>query len=1104
MLVTFGVTPLSSTIISKETVHRTSDFSIRRASMLPAERQSSELSTVFSYMAYSQQYLNGTLPGFTTAEYAVLPFEPIQNNTTRDNQNRSQSVEEGESWTAQSTRFEGGLDCSPGTVEFITSGPDQNQTRVSSNDNECSFMIGQWDYTTGFYPYTSFFVNGRLLTAFRDSFTPNPNRPTVALGSGPVARSQVFDNGTYCTDPDIIVWQNVSCGYTDGGPYRINCPNKDLMVGFFGRSAGADWAGSRNRPKFDEAAVVFCTPVHEQQNVSVTIDAATETINEIQPLTGSPKKEFTDMDMTYWQDLLIGIGTSASLPGFNVSERLSGGGFYAMNNISTWGMPEHLARLMKNPAVAFPKQNDSKLLHVDIQPDYIPPAAMIGQDPNATLTMGIDVFLQRSQSMTPFGLSLQDDLEDLLDPQKLSEMYNNIYKKLFAMAINTGLSVLDNSSTAVASGQRKFPASGYTMDATWVRVLQSAFAVILVLNLALAFLMLFRKCDLHSDPGSIASAMACVDEGVLRDFENAEFMNSKELEEKLKSNGHFYALKRQKVVISRLKDAGSARAPVNDTIDTSRVTLAKPWALSIGIGGFLILVLVLCGVGLSVLYSRNKRQQGFSEPANGISYQIYASYLPTISATLLESYLVLLGGYVTLLFPFKNLSRGRAPAATTLSTNYDQTPPALQIVNGVKTGNFLLGVMSIAILLANALAVALGGLFFKGSVDIAEPGIVVLGGSLRSLENFNVTVKDFSTDSLGYGRDMEPYFAGLGSRAGFRPRPWTTSNFFYLPFSDPSHTEQNINYEIETLGLGAEIKCEPMRREDMSQWHVLWAPRNGTLYMQNKTIEFLTLKEDANVSLILPQYDIPDIHPLRRIQMTWNEAFFNDGRPGFTEWAPFRWKKPQNDSYDFEFIASWTMFEVENRTVTIDRALVGPKENARALRYERSLLGKQLTGPDAFIARNNAVRCKPTPRLVRSKVVADLAGNIISAEDHDLPVTKNTAGINALMETFYRLTFLAAPELSRGWKGTKEPSNWFSLLVDQYARELNPDYDLYSNTTGELTAQSIEVLFKKLFAIFAQLHSDDVFPSEDRGAESAVSENSVSSKRFRKETRVLM
>jgi hypothetical protein len=74
ILTAFAVTPLMSAILTRETVTRVLDFEVISNAILPMEQQSQSVSALFAHLAYRHEYLNASLPAFSTEKFGVLPF----------------------------------------------------------------------------------------------------------------------------------------------------------------------------------------------------------------------------------------------------------------------------------------------------------------------------------------------------------------------------------------------------------------------------------------------------------------------------------------------------------------------------------------------------------------------------------------------------------------------------------------------------------------------------------------------------------------------------------------------------------------------------------------------------------------------------------------------------------------------------------------------------------------------------------------------------------------------------------------------------------------------------------------------------------------------
>jgi hypothetical protein len=1042
----YGVTPLMSTVLQQADVQRVVKIPVRHAGLMPAEKQRGGLSTAWSYVAYSHQYLNGSLPPFATEDYAVLPFRPVASDG---------SMEVG-NWTAESTLFEGAVTCSPGTIS-----PDPKDTGfavVASKEKNCSFSMGMWDDSGQRAPFQSILINKRVLQA-----------------------------------------SAVNRTHGSSAPKDVHCPGNDDMMAAVFRTA-------MSKPSFDVA--IFCEPVNTQQQVLVTVDAKSGEVKELQ--RKGEKTGFNGLDMEYWNDLLVGLETSASTPDFNVSQegRVEPGKrdeaamvtSMTAPNVKGWNLPDHSSMLFRNKAFHTRMNNHT---------GFEKPHDIVSWN----TTSAINTYLVCPRSMMGFGLSEQKDLEKLSDPERLADMYNGAYRKLFAMALSAGLPVFDNSS-APTQGLQKYQTAGYVIDSTWLRILEVILVLALALNIALIVLLWNRRCDIASDPGTLASALAWVDPAVLQDFRDAEFLSPDDLAKALEKKGHRYYLKDHKVVSC----GGRHRAPIlrDESLDRTRVTKSKPWDLNLMVGVFAMICLLVWILVLTVLYVQSKRDRGFKVPGNKFAYSIYASYIPTVAATLLESYLALLGTRVAILFPFKMLNRGHATATESLTVNYEQTPPHLQVVSALKVKNVLLAVLSVSILLSNALTVVVGGMFTKKPTVFVRDVNVTLKGSPEALKTYNPT----ENTQGDFNSDPEFFYAGTGGTLGFSPRPWTTDDLFYIPFSGDQGSNYS-HYTVDTWGLGLDVSCELIPDGDLRLWHSLVFNSSSMSPSTDHTFSFYTFKAANDTSIIFPQYVSADNvrykPPLGFEFLTtemFMEGFFNQTKPiAYYELAPERYPSELAQRPE-EFYASWVKYEAAVRDVEVDRNMNqdivlskrrvvqdvsagNPNHftetdsgaptsdivfsNVRADNKQKSI-GKTYHGPTAFVSKKSAIHCIPTPRLVQSELVADLAGNIISHQDTDLPLSdaelaKNDTGIPGLLSLFQTMMLRINTDFTDGARKTDpRPSNWLSFLLNQHAREVQPDFDLYSYP--EQSAKSMEVVYKKLFAIFLQLHAEEMFPSK--------------------------
>ncbi|CCX06249.1 Similar to hypothetical protein LEMA_P014390.1 [Leptosphaeria maculans JN3]; acc. no. CBY00309 [Pyronema omphalodes CBS 100304] len=1023
----FGVAPLTGVIFSKQfNIERTETMMFLPVNPLGNVSEAEASKAAFAYKAYSHLYSNGTLPAFTSARFAVMPFAPAKSLVRR----------QGELWVAKTTLIEAELDCNPGKVSG------EGYKNIMNAENDCSLV---WKGSSD--------------------------------GSG--LKNEKYS--TFMIDKDYLdsmLWKDSINNYATFN----SCRRNGTFVGYWGKREESVAPKPTSRPVYNQATAIFCRPVHRKQEVTVTVDPAGRIIGL--PTTLTPKSEYDDFNLTSWKILALGYGSLQQLGSNNIVS-------YTVDGLDPLdqGLPDHTSQLIKKSQFQEPATD------------------------KANITQNINVDLAFRRSFTPFGLARQENLDELLDPQKLSRMFSDGYQYLFAMAAGASrLIVGDRTKLPQFEGKIKYTTTGYVLDNTWTRVLQACLAMVIILNILLVSILWNRPCGIDSDPGTLASAMACVDQAVLNDFQDAEFLSTKELSKKLSDSKHKYHLQGRKVEVvgqintgeetqsdSEESSAGNTEAPISPKRDQQKIVISKPWDLAAYIGIISSVIILGAIILLSTLYGISNRNRGFKKPQKKMSYDIYSSYVPMIVSMIFEAYLVLLTSHVTYMWPFQRLLRGNSTAAP-LTFNYDKTPPHLQVICGIKTRNYLLAALSTSVLLANILAVAMGGLFQVERAGYADQGEVYLNGTIESLKDLNSN-STFLKDKTYV--DSEFMYNAVGDGLGFDARPWMTDDLYYVPFHDESADQlSTTNYSASTTGVGLNISCEEAPSELWNSLAVRWEKT-----MPIQTITYPTLAENKNISLLITGTDrtrIELLHDSRpepliqhaylfrtlsyakdfNINITWSDpnavAFFELGP------KPYR---PQIES-EWEFYHSWVRYSFGKRKVTINRPLINGKlmdEVRLTLQSDQSFNGKTVYGDNAF-PKVNAIRCQLAPRVVQSYVTvtaANRTGQILETERVEERSVRNAQAkdtgivglLNAFKEMVYRdsATSLVTPRHfdRTGARNTSSPRTWTSFLVEKECNLRYPNFSLYENP--EQNSRCMESVYKKLFATYLQLHSDEIF-----------------------------
>ncbi|CZR69554.1 uncharacterized protein PAC_19454 [Phialocephala subalpina] len=160
LTVFWAITPLQSAIFNAATITRSiSTKMVTSARLISMNQQITGLNANFLNTAYAISWLGQVLPAFTTANYAVLPFQPTPER---------QSISSLEAWTTDADAFSTTLSCTPAHVNLTGLG------YTFSNGKGCVVpQINLADtYSTGKYMvnYIGYFNNAQ-----NDWFLQNPN-----------------------------------------------------------------------------------------------------------------------------------------------------------------------------------------------------------------------------------------------------------------------------------------------------------------------------------------------------------------------------------------------------------------------------------------------------------------------------------------------------------------------------------------------------------------------------------------------------------------------------------------------------------------------------------------------------------------------------------------------------------------------------------------------------------------------------------------------------------------------------------------------------------------------------------------------------------------
>ena len=95
------------------------------------------------------------------------------------------------------------------------------------------------------------------------------------------------------------------------------------------------------------------------------------------------------------------------------------------------------------------------------------------------------------------------------------------------------------------------------------------------------------------------------------------------------------------------------------------------------------------------------------------------NYIPTVIATLIEPFWVLINRLLCLLQPIHELKGCKAKAKDSIDLNYCSLPPQLVIFKALRAHHFVLATVCSMALLANVLSIAFASLFHHNTVTVS-------------------------------------------------------------------------------------------------------------------------------------------------------------------------------------------------------------------------------------------------------------------------------------------------------------------------------------------------------------------------------------------------
>ena len=204
--------------------------------------------------------------------------------------------------------------------------------------------------------------------------------------------------------------------------------------------------------------------------------------------------------------------------------------------------------------------------------------------------------------------------------------------------------------------------------------------------------------------------------------------------------------------------------------------------------------------------------------------QIIFSFIPTVIATLLEPFWVLVGRYLALYQPYTQLRRGDASPDSSLGLKYTNIPPVLIAPRALRHGHIILFLASMMVITANILAVAFGGIFDQGFKPLTSDLAVTYPFTTSINTEIQMNPRQSAVTGT-FAKDAEQHWLAVNTNVieGTDLPAWVTDEFYFLPFEWELGNKSYLRSSV-TQGYGGSLECR-LLAGDTFQQKIPWNTR---------------------------------------------------------------------------------------------------------------------------------------------------------------------------------------------------------------------------------------------------------------------------------------
>ncbi|CAG2008151.1 unnamed protein product [Fusarium graminearum] len=656
-------------------------------------------------------------------------------------------------------------------------------------------------------------------------------------------------------------------------------------------------------------------------------------------------------------------------------------------------------------------------------------------------------------NMVGYALAGRDlPITDYESLDTLQRVYNEAHQYLFALAVKrllTNGSEITNNTASV-----DYFLTGVVVSRVFATSVECLMAVVAIFTGLILWFCHTSPSQLPMNPSSISkyleifrSSPECLQALSALDNADEKTLFDEFRQDQLRLT-YDEETKDTKVFIEKFIGDALRAESRDSTSQKGYYDPVRPLALRRWSGLLFLLALTGAMAGLSYLKQQEKDLNGLHRPSQNFEVlQLLENYIPTIFATLVEPFWVLLNRLLCVLQPFRDLWKGKADAARSISSTYTSIPPQMVVWRALKSRHFVLVLVCSMALLGNLLAVSMGSLFNEAPMiaEYTESMVPAFNAKFDNNSAFDLS----STLSQGLITTNQysdhHYIAMANLSSGTTLPPWVSKDYYFQrhEMAKVTNSSARDTYSIPTRGFGATVNC------------TTWSAQK------------------------VPIFDTP----LLNTDMT--DVKYDDCGDGISLVGQYMRENTRNRS---------TGASAQEYVGTLGRnSGPVPCSKIMVMGWGRTLDGENVNGSvDASF-----MTCRPIFETAMFNLTVDAQGHVISYNRTSQLETKlDYEDWEPQMDKVFQTFNIQWDAMADQWHNDSTARDWinyFTVLVTGSRDVLDP---LKSVPDTESLQPHIQNIYRRVFAIFLSLNEQLFDKSEERSASTVV--------RKTEETRIFM